>query len=589
MGDQRNLGQLTLRANKIWGNGTINNFSQHNTYIEGIDTVYEFNQYGLLRAGATGTGLKDRGANTIIRYNSIQGGGHLIDLVETQNYASVLVTLPSYHQAYVYGNVLVNDTSAVNGAATTPIHYGGDVFPTPYLRKGVLYYYDNTFVNRGDTWRFNLFQLTSGGESVDARNNIVWVTYQTIRPEIDLLTPQGVGYFGANWFSAGWAPANTYYPITGHLAGAVNIITGGSGALNDPGFVNAAAGDYRLQATGPAVDRGVALVATVPPDIFEFDATVAGFGRARTTTGAASDLGAYETDTAPPVISSLAVNGISGSAATVQWTTDKPSDASVEYGTTSAYGGTGALEPSGVAALSTTHDVPIDGLLPGTVYHYRVVSTDASGNAATSADRVFVTGDTIAAPGRELQFGDANMDGRIDADDYALIDRGYLRKLSGWTSGDFNGDNQVNAADYVYIDAALAAEQGGVISAALVSQREAQFGQAYVDALTAAIAGTSSTSSQSESTTTTTTITTDQQGSGSTTSTTSTTTTTPGGGNGTSAVRPPLPRRGGSSRRHLPLRVSSRVVAGSNASALSPSPSNSVTDRVLKGRLRSSL
>lgn len=52
--------------------------------------------------------------------------------------------------------------------------------------------------------------------------------------------------------------------------------------------------------------------------------------------------------------------------------------------------------------------------------------------------------------------GDANNDGRVDADDYALIDRGNAMHLSGWWNGDFSGDGTVNAADYQIIDAAYA-------------------------------------------------------------------------------------------------------------------------------------
>src|SRR5690606_14906665 len=37
------------------------------------------------------------------------------------------------------------------------------------------------------------------------------------------------------------------------------------------------------------------------------------------------------------------------------------------------------------------HSQPLTGLLPGTTYHYRVLSRDAAGNLATSADFSFVT------------------------------------------------------------------------------------------------------------------------------------------------------------------------------------------------------
>ena len=52
--------------------------------------------------------------------------------------------------------------------------------------------------------------------------------------------------------------------------------------------------------------------------------------------------------------------------------------------------------------------------------------------------------------------GDANLDGRINADDYFRIDQGFLAGGPGtWTSGDFNYDGNINADDYFLIDQAF--------------------------------------------------------------------------------------------------------------------------------------
>jgi hypothetical protein len=78
--------------------------------------------------------------------------------------------------------------------------------------------------------------------------------------------------------------------------------------------------------------------------------------------------------------------------------------------------------------------------------------------------------------------GDANRDGRVDGDDYALLDRGAARGLGGWENGDFNGDGAVDGADYLVIDRAYAA-QGGTLSAGVLAEREARFGAGYVQAV----------------------------------------------------------------------------------------------------------
>jgi hypothetical protein len=83
--------------------------------------------------------------------------------------------------------------------------------------------------------------------------------------------------------------------------------------------------------------------------------------------------------------------------------------------------------------------------------------------------------------------GDATLDERISADDYALLDRGLDKHLTGWANGDFNGDGVVNSADYLLIDAQYALQQGGALSPDLLAAREAQFGAGYVAALEAAV------------------------------------------------------------------------------------------------------
>lgn len=53
---------------------------------------------------------------------------------------------------------------------------------------------------------------------------------------------------------------------------------------------------------------------------------------------------------------------------------------------------------------------------------------------------------------RETYYGDANVDGKVDASDYSRIDNGYLNQLTGWANGDFNYDGVVNGSDYTLID-----------------------------------------------------------------------------------------------------------------------------------------
>jgi hypothetical protein len=91
---------------------------------------------------------------------------------------------------------------------------------------------------------------------------------------------------------------------------------------------------------------------------------------------------------------------------------------------------------------------------------------------------------------KETYFGDANLDGRVNADDLALLDRGFAKHLSAgsarWTDGDFNYDGSVTSADYMLADTSYALH-GGVLSAEFLATRDAQFGGAYVSGLLAAV------------------------------------------------------------------------------------------------------
>jgi hypothetical protein len=100
------------------------------------------------------------------------------------------------------------------------------------------------------------------------------------------------------------------------------------------------------------------------------------------------------------------------------------------------------------------------------------------------------SGQTVDATSLLLKYtwyGDANFDGTVNADDYARIDRGLAKGLTGWVNGDFNYDNVVDAGDYALIDRARALQDGGTLSPDLLATREAQFGPAYVSALVASV------------------------------------------------------------------------------------------------------
>jgi len=78
------------------------------------------------------------------------------------------------------------------------------------------------------------------------------------------------------------------------------------------------------------------------------------------------------------------------------------------------------------------------------------------------------------------------MDGTINADDYALLDRGFAMNRTDWSNGDFNYDGAVTSADYLLADTSYG-KINGLLAPGFLAQRQSEFGSGYVAALTAAV------------------------------------------------------------------------------------------------------
>lgn len=78
------------------------------------------------------------------------------------------------------------------------------------------------------------------------------------------------------------------------------------------------------------------------------------------------------------------------------------------------------------------------------------VALNSGPNEYSSFDGTPVTvGDLLL---RSTIFGDATLDGTVNAADYAAINSGYQNSLTGWSNGDFNYDGLINGSDYTLID-----------------------------------------------------------------------------------------------------------------------------------------
>ena len=60
-----------------------------------------------------------------------------------------------------------------------------------------------------------------------------------------------------------------------------------------------------------------------------------------------------------------------------------------------------------------------------------------------------------ASLGRLTYYGDANLDGTLDATDYFLIDNSFGGPANGWINGDFDYSGVLDSSDYFLIDGAF--------------------------------------------------------------------------------------------------------------------------------------
>ena len=279
--------RILVEGCRIENNGHPGSWYEHNAYTEAAGITYQYNRFGPLMPGAGGNNLKDRSAGLVVRYNWIEGGNRQLDLVDAEG-SDELIANPAYHETFVYGNILVEQDDDGNSQI---VHYGGDSGNEASYRHGVLYFYHNTVLSRrsGPT---TLFRLSSAGESVDCRNNILFTTAGG--NHLAILDEFGRVELRNNMMRKGWKVSHS------QQRGAV-LETGAAITADLPGFVNLAANDFRLTADSPCIDQGANLAPAALP---QFSASRQWdeqnlLGTGRPVQGPA-DLGAFEYSPASP-------------------------------------------------------------------------------------------------------------------------------------------------------------------------------------------------------------------------------------------------------------------------------------------------
>ena len=315
---------ILVERNTFTQNGVSGDGHDHNSYIEAVNVIYQYNFYDHLVAGAPGASVKDRSAGNVFRYNWIVASeGHAIQIPEAQGGLGYIDQLPSYRQTYIYGNVIYNGKVG----ASRIIRYGGDQGIYSSYRQGTLYFYNNTVINEGDKysvpgalrWATSLFLLPDSGEvgqvtikeTVDCRNNIIYNQASTpgaLPSTLELMSTDLTGTVNMtnNWVSPNTVDMHAYYNIPVNL-GKVNHINTflGNNGINNPNFNSYATQDYTLSPLSNAVNKGTVLVGSALnyPVLEEYVKQLT--SKPRMIVGPI-DLGAYENVfVAPTLVSSV--------------------------------------------------------------------------------------------------------------------------------------------------------------------------------------------------------------------------------------------------------------------------------------------
>lgn len=262
---------VLIEGNYVYGNASTENYYQHNAYNESSGIVYQYNRFGPPKSGpqgVLGANIKERSAGVVIRYNWIEDGAHVIDLVDSQEARDPNVADATFHESYVYGNVLVRGATA----SGSMVHYGGDsgVFET--YRKGTLHFFHNTVVvlnaSHADYETTQLFEISTNDEKLIATNNVFFTEAKGVyKREVTLLGARdgvvlGAAELAGNWLSEGITPQQQ---LKAEQRGSVK---GFDAALfgSQPGFVDLGRLELAPAASSPLV-KGAA--AFEPPSAHE--------------------------------------------------------------------------------------------------------------------------------------------------------------------------------------------------------------------------------------------------------------------------------------------------------------------------------
>jgi hypothetical protein len=362
---------------------------------------------GIAGTTATITWTTDQATSSLVNYGTTTGYGSASTLNSTLS-TSHSVTLTGLSPGITYdfdvvsANSAGTSTTSANGTFATPaniplniigvaswsitpsaatVGWSTEVVSNTQLSYGTTpalgltapvqstltnsHYVSLTGLNSGTTYYYAVRSTAADG-STGTSSVYSFTTYGVAGPNISAVAVSGITTSSATitWTTDQASSGLVYYGATTSY--------GSSSALN----------------SALSTSQSVTLTGLTPGTTYDFEVVSTDLAGGTSTS---ANLTFMTTAAGAPVISAVTVSGITGSSATISWTTDQASSSLVNYGTTTGYGSASTLN----STLSTSHSVTVTGLSPGGTYDFDVVSANSAGTSSTSANMTFST--TVAA------------------------------------------------------------------------------------------------------------------------------------------------------------------------------------------------
>jgi hypothetical protein len=273
---------VTVEYCWLYQAGKGGEYHGNNLRTEGVGLTLQFNRLDRGLNGSNVPNIEDRSAGTVVRFNRIEGGAKLLDLIEPIAAPAVIVADPGFGVTQVYGNLLLNGAGDYGTDGSNILRYGGDWGSVANFRAGTLHFHHNTVVVDSLRWQTTVFDVTQAAAMVHAGNNVLHhAKLSAAGGPFNVIKSGRTVTLGRNWITAG-------YTLNGLAATGTGLIIGGSA----PGFVNPAAKDFLPAAGSPLVDAALPLPAGALP--IESRYVPEADGGPRAVVGTALDLGALE-------------------------------------------------------------------------------------------------------------------------------------------------------------------------------------------------------------------------------------------------------------------------------------------------------